>query len=144
MENSPFEQVIGHGPLCAYFSRLLEQDEHAHAYLLAGPEHVGKTLLAKTFLAKLLDIEVDRLEQSGIYREINPEKSIKIDEIRSLKEHFSHSAFIGTKKAALIIDAHRMTIGAQNALLKTLEEPAGDSVLILTTSQPEQLLRLHR
>ncbi len=140
MENSPFQQVIGHGPLCAYFSRILDEKQHAHAYLLAGPEHVGKTLLATTFLAELLGIPAHQLEQSGVYREVNPEKSIKIDEMRGLKEHFSHSAFIGTKKAALIVDAHRMTIAAQNALLKTLEEPAGDSVLFLTTSQPEQLL----
>lgn len=140
MTHPAFEHVIGHDAICAYFSRILENQEHAHAYLFTGPEQIGKTLLAKLILAEMLETPINQLEVSGVYQEVNPEGSIKIDQVRALQQHFSHSAFHGSKKAALILEAHRMTTGAQNALLKTLEEPAGDSILLLTSSQPDRLL----
>ena len=98
MNHPAFAQVIGHEAVSQYFSRILEKKDHAHAYLLTGPEQIGKTLIARTLLAEILELSIDRLEVSGVYQEIDPEGSIKIDQIRALQKHFSHSAFMVPRK----------------------------------------------
>jgi DNA polymerase III delta prime subunit len=58
----------------------------------------------------------------------------------SLRENLSRTSLLGGGKVAILDDAHRMTEDAQNALLKTLEEPPGDSLLMLVTESPGMLL----
>ncbi|MCC4264727.1 DNA polymerase III subunit delta' [Oceanimonas baumannii] len=67
-------------------------------------------------------------------------RSIGIDAIRELSRIMSESARLGHGKVAIIERAELMTEAAANALLKTLEEPAGEATLILVSSQPERLL----
>ncbi|MFH1631762.1 MAG: hypothetical protein ABIA47_01915 [bacterium] len=65
--------------------------------------------------------------------------SISVDDIRNLRERLSMFSFGKSKKIAIIEDAEAMTIAAQNALLKTLEEPSGDTLIILITSDASEL-----
>ena len=65
---------------------------------------------------------------------------IKVEDIRALNRFCRHTAGEGGARCALIIDADTMNIAAQNALLKTLEEPGPDLYLILTATQPSKLL----
>jgi DNA polymerase III subunit delta' len=69
-----------------------------------------------------------------------PSRDIRIEQIRKLQERLSFRALEGISKLALIATAHAMNPPAQNALLKTLEEPAAGTVLILISSSPEKLL----
>lgn len=66
-------------------------------------------------------------------------KVIKVDEIRQLSARFTLTSQFGGYKVVVIVDAHDMNINASNSLLKTLEEPASDSVLILVSSNPQKL-----
>jgi replication-associated recombination protein RarA len=119
----------------------------AHAVLLGGPAGTGKTHVAAAAAAQLLDTTVDGLENHGYYRVVAPAPaSISIEQIRELIGFFRLKVpGKGTiKRVAVIQDADSMGTEAQNALLKLLEEPPADSVLILTSSQPERLLRTIR
>jgi DNA polymerase III subunit delta' len=67
------------------------------------------------------------------------DRQIKIDEIRLIDDALSFRPFEGRKKIVIVDDADTMNIAAANAFLKTLEEPPGDSVLILISSRPDRL-----
>jgi DNA polymerase-3 subunit delta' len=69
-----------------------------------------------------------------------PSRDIKVEQVRALGERLSFRPLESRYKVALLIDAHAMNPQAQNALLKTLEEPPRDTVLVLTTSMPDKLL----
>lgn len=116
-------------------------DAPTHALLLAGPTGSGKTHVAASLAMQLLDTV--ELESHAYYRVIAPEKSsIAIEQVRELISFFRLKV-PGTatiKRVAIIQDADAMGGEAQNALLKLLEEPPTDSVLVLTSSQPQSLL----
>jgi hypothetical protein len=69
-----------------------------------------------------------------------PSRDIRIEQIRKLQERLSFRALEARHKVALLVTAHAMNQPAQNALLKTLEEPPRDTVLILISSAPDKLL----
>ncbi len=69
-----------------------------------------------------------------------PSRDIKVEQVRALGERLAFRALESRHKVALLIDAHAMNAQAQNALLKTLEEPPKGTVLVLTTSMPDKLL----
>ncbi|MDP1743739.1 MAG: hypothetical protein Q8L51_03030 [Candidatus Amesbacteria bacterium] len=71
---------------------------------------------------------------------ITPEKSIGIDEVRLIQHFLAKKPIQSEKNIVYIKDAHLLTIPAQNALLKILEEPPGNSEIYLVTDQPDQLL----
>lgn len=128
----------------------------AHAYLFSGPTGSGKKETAKT-LAKILNCELKGADSCGLcssckkiennshpdVRWILPggdSDSIKIEDIRNLQREISMKPYEGRYKVYTIIDADTMTEEAANCLLKTLEEPPGDALLILTSSNIKMLL----
>jgi DNA polymerase-3 subunit delta' len=134
------------------FSRLIANQRLAHAYLLVGPQDSGKTQTALR-LAQLVNCESGKdqpCEECPACRKIasgnhpdvhvlgNDEMdSIKIEEIRFLLSRAHLMAYEGRTKVFIIRNIELMTLEAANALLKTLEEPAGNTLMILTTSVPE-------
>jgi DNA polymerase-3 subunit delta' len=69
-----------------------------------------------------------------------PSRDIRIEQVRKLQERLSFRALESAHKVALIVTAHAMNPPAQNALLKTLEEPPRDTIIILVSSAPDKLL----
>ncbi len=69
-----------------------------------------------------------------------PSRDLRIDQIRKLQERLAFRALEAKTKVAVLLTAHAMNAPAQNALLKTLEEPPRDTVLILVSSAPDKLL----
>lgn len=69
-----------------------------------------------------------------------PSRDIRIEQVRRLQDRLAFRPLEGRYKVALIITAHAMNPNAQNALLKTLEEPPRDTVLVLVSSSPDKLL----
>lgn len=112
-----------------------------HALLLAGSVGTGKTHIADELARQLLGAK--SLENHAYFRVVTPKKgSIPIEQIRDLIGFFQLKVpdSMAIKRVAIIQDADTMGHEAQNALLKLLEEPPADSVLILTSAEPQSLL----
>ena len=116
----------------------------SHALLLVGPSGAGKTSVAWKLAADLLATTEQGVHSYPHLRHItSPDrKAIGIETVREL-EHFLSLKIPGNKpvaRIAIIEDAHLLTTEAQNALLKTLEEPPQDTALLLTAAQEQALL----
>lgn len=147
-----FARVIGQARAKKILQRAVEKDHLSHAYLFAGPHGIGKTTMAKE-LAMVLNCETGegcgecsscKRIGEGIYPDvkvIEPEgPTIKIDQIRLLCSFLAMSSYEGRYKVAIIRQAEKMREEAANSLLKTLEEPPADSLLILTAENQYALL----
>jgi DNA polymerase-3 subunit delta' len=114
----------------------------AHAYLISGPVGSGKRQLATRLAGLLVEQPDEPLEHSDVHT-VEPEsksRRILTEQIRELEQALHMRSFFGGKKVGIIFDADRLQPNAANAFLKTLEEPPGDSHLLLVSSQPDQLL----
>lgn len=149
-------KTIGHKKVLDYFTILLDKKRIHHAYCFVGSKHVGKRHVALEIAKKLL--LVDDVFVSSDFIEIKREKNnktnktkkdISIDQIKRLRNFLSMTSASGGYKVAIISSAERMNIAASNALLKTLEEPTKNTVIILTVENDDILLptilsRVHR
>ncbi|MGO2453333.1 DNA polymerase III subunit delta' [Pseudomonas taetrolens] len=131
--------------------------QHAHAYLLHGPAGIGKRALAERLMASLLCKTPAGLEACGTCKScallaagshpdnyiLEPEeadKAIKVDQVRDLVSFVVQTAQLGGRKVVLVEPVESMNINAANALLKSLEEPSGNTVLLLVSHQSSRLL----
>lgn len=116
---------------------------HTHALLLIAPHGAGKGSVLHKLTADILGVTPEKLENEGRYLRIEPDgKSVTIDQVRSL-QHFLTLKTTGTAQIRRVItieQADTMTRDAQNALLKTLEEPPADTMIILSAAQAEDIL----
>ncbi|HYY14021.1 MAG TPA: AAA family ATPase [Chthoniobacterales bacterium] len=127
-----------------YLRRAHEQNRLGHAYLICGPAGSGKRALAAN-LAQL----VTRTNRAHVFSGSAPEiflaepesksRRIVITQVRALEHALQMRAAPERRKVAIIADADRLQPQAANAFLKTLEEPAKDSLLLLLTALPEAL-----
>lgn len=134
---------------------LQKKSMNHHAFIFAGPEYIGKYTIARQF-SNVLSKGRNNCDWQEMNQQVNSDitiieslteekkgrvkqKNISVLQIREAVRVFHLSA---DKKAKIIIikNAHKMTVGAQNALLKTLEEPPENAFLILTTSELSKLL----
>ena len=157
----PFHDCIGHQQSIAFLQSTASHERLAHAYLFHGEEAIGKRLMAIR-LAQALTCErppeTHSLDSCGACRTclqiearthpdffiIEPDqeqatRQIKIEQVREIEHQIMYRPLIGDRKICLIDDADRMTIGAANALLKTLEEPPAHSLFLLISSRPAAL-----
>ncbi|HXV48999.1 MAG TPA: DNA polymerase III subunit delta' [Candidatus Binatia bacterium] len=151
-----FADIIGQQkPLATLRSALAAGRVH-HAYLFLGPEGVGKRAVAVAFAKAIHCAELtndfcgDCADCSRIadgnhpdVRVIEPlagKKEISIQQIRNLQRELSYRSFTGMRKIAIVDPATLMNAPGQNALLKTLEEPPQDSLIILIAANVGGLL----
>ncbi len=146
--------VVGHAWAVLNLDRSVAEHHSAQAYLISGPAHIGKTTLARTLaLALNCESKTDRpdrlcrscqLIQNDHHPDvqvIEPDGSrIKIDQVRAVQHDLALSPVEGKFRVAIFNQFELATIEAQNALLKTLEEPPSYAVLIVLASDPELLL----
>jgi DNA polymerase-3 subunit delta' len=130
--------IIGHQKQWDILQKMQESKKIPHALMFCGEEKLGKKTTAIEFL-KLFFGENVFGHPDFIFLE-PVEKEIHISQIRDLNWKLSLKPFSNYFKAALINEAHLMNQGAQNCFLKTLEEPKGNTVIILITEYPGFLL----
>jgi len=153
-----FNDVIGHERQKILLEAAIRHDRVAHAYLFHGEAHIGKGLTAIRLAQALnCDSPADGGAPDGCgscrscrqiearthpdFLVIEPDREmanpqIKIEQVREIESQIIYRPLIGRFKIVVIDDADRFTLGAANALLKTLEEPPAHSVFILVTSRP--------
>src|SRR6266516_4611030 len=127
-----------------FLRRAHEQNRLAHAYLITGAPGSGKELLAAE-LASLVngtatkDVFSAKARDVFIARPESKSRRIVTAQIRALEHALQMRAADGRRKVAIIPDADRLQTEAANAILKTLEEPPKDSLLLLLSALPEAL-----
>jgi len=129
------------------FERAVKDGSFGHAYIFSGQGMIGKKTFALELASQILDspyLEAQPLSNPDILfvNSAGSEsgQSIAIEEVRKIKNFISFRPHNAAYKFVIIDDADSMTIEAQNALLKILEEPSASSILILITAYPEALL----
>jgi DNA polymerase III subunit delta' len=154
--------IVGHEHAINTLRRALAAQRVRHAYLFTGPEHIGKTLLAQRFAQTLLctggtDPHVApqspcnvclscRKVMHGNHPDMHsisrpPDKQfILIEQVRALQGDAARKTLEGRRNIFIIQGMHEMNVQAANCLLKTLEEPEPDVVLLLTAPDPGLLL----
>lgn len=149
-----WNEIIGHTDNINVLKALLENGRVPHALLFAGPEGIGKAAAAGVFAAGLLCTGDSpkpcgrclscRQMQTGNHPDfisVRPDgASIKIEQVRQLQREAALAPYYGQRRVGIIDAAEKMTLQAANSLLKTLEEPVGDTVFILISSERQQLL----
>lgn len=152
-----FKDIIGHANVIGFFKKSIEMDKVSHAYIINGPEGSGKLRLAKAFAATLqcekgetdacLECHSCKQAASGNHPDIiclarEKLNSIGVDEIREqINNDVEIKPYSSRYKVYIIEEAQLMTVQAQNALLKTIEEPADYAVFLLLTTNKEALLQ---
>lgn len=157
-----FRQVVGHRRLLGLLSRSVANRTLPPSLILAGPDGVGKRLTAVAIAQALNclspvtgqdDMAIDGCGECPVCRRIargvHPDVhlivpgdngSIKVEQVRDAIDRTIYRPFEGKRRVTIIDEADALMASAQNALLKTLEEPPASSVFILVTSRPDSLL----
>lgn len=162
--------IRGHEAVWETLSRRIAGERLPHALLFAGPPGIGKALLVRRLAARLActgsgerpcgDCPQCQQVAAGSHPDliaVSPpagkgpaagdaaaepgrKRDIGIDQARALKRFVQLEAVSAARKMAIVDDADRLTVAAQNALLKTLEEPPGRALIALVTARPDVLL----
>lgn len=148
-----FDSVIGQEAITDTLKNAIKRGKVSHAFLFAGPRGTGKTSCAKIF-AKALNctnlqdgepcnecancIAADQGSMSDIM-EIDAASNNGVDEIREIRDKVKYAPTEGKYKVYIIDEVHMLSMGAFNALLKTLEEPPEHVVFILATTELQKV-----
>ena len=151
----PFRAITGHRPLLELLSRAIARGTLPPSLLFAGPDGVGKRLTALA-MAQALNCDMAGNDACGTCRpctriargvhgdvlvvEPGETGAIKIEQIRDVVDRAGYRPFEGRRRVVIIDGADALGLPAQDAILKTLEEPPSASVFVLITDRPDVLL----
>lgn len=148
-----FHDVVGQEHITRTLQNALIQEKFSHAYLFSGPRGTGKTSAAK-ILAKAVNCERAPISEPcnecdacrGITNgsisdviEIDAASNNGVEEIRDIRDKVKYAPSSVRYKVYIIDEVHMLSIGAFNALLKTLEEPPKHVLFILATTEPHKI-----
>lgn len=151
-----FKDIIGHEQIIEHLQNAITMDKISHAYILNGPDKAGKKMIAEAFA---MTLQCEKKEKNPclechsckqainynqpdiIYVQHEKPNTISVDDIRNQVNHDIDVKPYGSQYKIYIVDeAEKMNIQAQNALLKTIEEPPAYAVILLLTSNADAFL----
>ena len=150
--------LLGHETAVQFLQIHSQPENTRHAYLITGTEGVGRETLALAFVKALnclnppspgnfcgqcqpcRQIEAQAYPDLAILRVAEGARELKIEQVRAMQQTLSLAPYQSKYRVVLIPDFQRATMGASNALLKSLEEPPARAILILTADARESLL----
>jgi DNA polymerase-3 subunit delta' len=151
-----FGEIVGHARQLELLRAALENRRLHHAYLFVGPGGIGKRTIGMA-LAQAVHCGEERNDGCGrcvqcarisdgnhpdvrVIQPLEGKKEISIQQVREIERELRYRSFGGGRKIAIVDPAEAMNASAQNALLKTLEEPPENSLIILVTPNTGELL----
>lgn len=150
--------ILGHAWAADMLQQHIANGHMRHAYLLCGPDGVGRRTLALRFAQAVncpqppapgeactvcrtcLQIEAMQHADLSVVQSETDAESLKVDQVRELQHTLSLTPYESSYRVALLLRFEKATASAQNALLKTLEEPNPSVLLVLTANEPKNLL----
>lgn len=148
-----FEQILGNKKITEQLTNSIKIGNISHSYLFLGTQGIGKKMIAKEFTKMILCTSEDKYcgvcksciefdtDNNPDFSIIEPDgNSIKIDQIREFQKKVSEKPIISQRKVYIINDSDKMTVEAQNCLLKTLEEPPEFVTIILVGTNENAFL----
>ncbi|KEI16431.1 DNA polymerase III subunit delta' [Clostridium haemolyticum] len=136
-----FENIIGHDLIKKEINNSINSGKFFHAHLIIGEDGIGKSLMAREIALKILG-KVEKRDYVDIiqWRIEKNKQSIGVDNIRDIIKEVNKKPYEEDKKVIIIYEAERMTTEAQNAFLKTIEEPPKGVFIILLSSNLQFML----
>ena len=152
-----FHDILGHEQIIAHLQNAIEEDKVSHAYIFNGPETSGKMMLAEAF-AMALQCEgegkrpclecrscrqaADHNQPDIIYVSHEKPNTIGVDDIRTqINNDIDIKPYSSRYKVYIVDEAQKMNQQAQNALLKTIEEPPAYAIILLLTTNADSFLQ---
>lgn len=152
-----FHDILGHEQIIAHLQNAIEEDKVSHAYIFNGPEASGKMILAEAF-AMALQCEgegkrpclecrscrqaADHNQPDIIYVSHEKPNTIGVDDIRTqINNDIDIKPYSSRYKVYIVDEAQKMNQQAQNALLKTIEEPPAYAIILLLTTNADSFLQ---
>ena len=152
-----FHDILGHEQIIAHLQNAIEEDKVSHAYIFNGPEASGKMMLAEAF-AMALQCEgegkrpclecrscrqaADHNQPDIIYVSHEKPNTIGVDDIRTqINNDIDIKPYSSRYKVYIVDEAQKMNQQAQNALLRTIEEPPAYTIILLLTTNADSFLQ---
>ena len=152
-----FHDILGHEQIIAHLQNAIEEDKVSHAYIFNGPEASGKMMLAEAFAMALQCegegkrpcLECRSCRQAAghnqpdiIYVSHEKPNTIGVDDIRTqINNDIDIKPYSSRYKVYIVDEAQKMNQQAQNALLKTIEEPPAYAIILLLTTNADSFLQ---
>lgn len=135
------DDIIGHGAIRNSLINSIESKNFAHAHLITGEDGIGKSFVALEAAINILG--KDSYKEYADIMECSVEnnrKSISVEQVREIIEESNKKPYEGNRKVIILHKADKMTIQAQNAFLKTIEEPPEGVFILLLCENQEKIL----
>lgn len=130
---------IGYSSLIENFKSRCSNGNLSHAQLISGEDGIGKSILAEILGKLILNGDLNR-EYVDIINYKPSKASFGVDDVREIIDEVNKKPFEGDKKVIIIHQGNKLTIQAQNALLKTIEEPPTEVYIIILCESLELIL----
>ncbi len=132
-------KIIGHKSIIDSINKRELNDSFSHANLIVGNDGIGKSIIAKYMSNKIIKVK-DNAESVDIVKYYPSSSSFGVDDVRNVINEVGKKPYEGDKKVLILYKCDKLTTQAQNALLKTIEEPPKGVYLILLSDSLETIL----
>lgn len=132
-------QILGHESIINGIKKRKLNNSFSHANLIVGDDGIGKSVIAKYLSNNIIKLK-DNVESVDIVRYYPSSSSFGVDDVRKIIDEVNKKPYEGDKKVLILYKCDKMTTQAQNALLKTIEDPPIGVYLILLSESLEAIL----